>query len=525
MYTRPAIRTHAAISLMLVLCCAVGGAHATPITSGLELWLDANDAGTFTYASGTQVLQWDDKSGKDNHASTGTNYPTRSSTIGGLPAVNFKQNGQGGATASTPLTIAGGLDVAANQARTAFMVMNYNVQINNNEIFGTSTGSMADVGNWNRARRLRLRQGSTNAFSAANSLPLGSHLIAAQGSGAGTHAWSDGAKIITSTGQAFGWDMNATMQVGGATFAGREYHGDLAELIVYDRALTTNEMNAVGYDLQQKYSLPGSYTAPLPDPALPVAGGLELWLDATDRSTITFGANGEVTQWDDKSPNGNHATAGATKRPQLAYGGIGGVRDALAFNRDQMTVNGLTIDDGDARTIFVMMDYSTLTQNNEILGAASDRMMDVGTWSGSQRLRLRDEDHDSNAFSPAGSVPPGEHILVVQALPSGTLAWSDGGQIISAPGDHQHYAMTGNLGIGGAFFNGREYVGNLGEVLVYDRVLNADELNAVGYYFTSKYGLNTTYTAPVIPEPCTVVGWAVLSLCWAGTKARRRWQR
>ena len=87
--------------------------------------------------------------------------------------------------------------------------------------------------------------------------------------------------------------------------------------------------------------------------------GLKLWLDATDRSTLTF--NGaEVTQWDDKSGNDNHATAGASKRPQLAMGGIGGKRDALGFSRDQMTVNGLTIGDGDPRTIFVMLEYNTL---------------------------------------------------------------------------------------------------------------------------------------------------------------------
>lgn len=517
--------TQATLGAMLVLCVAVSSLHATPVTDGLELWLDANDAGTFSFASGSQVSQWRDKSPNANHAGTSGNYPTlQPGVIGGMPAVNFKST-QGGAAASTPLTIAGGLNVGGNQDRTTFMVMNYGVQIGNNEVFGVTTVDMVDVGSWNSPRRLRLRGGGNNTFSPANSLPTGSHLVAIQGDAAGSKAWSDGAQIINSSNKHFHWAMNTNMQVGGANFASRSYHGNLAELIVYDRALSANEMNAVGYSLQQKYSLAGTYTAPLPDPVLPVTSGLELWLDATDRSTLTL-SGAEVTQWDDKSPNANHATAGAMKRPTLSLGGIDGQRDALYFSRDQMTVNGLTIGDGDPRTIFVMMDYdfTSATNNSEILGTNTTQMIDVGTWTQSQRLRLRDAGHDGDVMSAPGSVPSGKRILVAQALPSGTSAWSDGLQIISAPGDHLHNDLTGAFGIGGAFFNGREYIGNLAEVLIFDRVLSADELNAVGYYFESKYGLDTEYVEPVavIPEPCTVVGWAVLTLCWAGAKARRR---
>ena len=68
--------------------------------------------------------------------------------------------------------------------------MSYSVQTQNSELIGTSTGNMVDVGNWDRPQRLRLRQ-TDNAFSAANALPLGSHVIAIQGDGAGSRAWSD----------------------------------------------------------------------------------------------------------------------------------------------------------------------------------------------------------------------------------------------------------------------------------------------------------------------------------------------
>ena len=82
--------TQTAVLLFLIgLSCATASpAIATPITDGLELWLDATDAATFTFDSGTLVSQWADKSGEDNHAATGSNFPSRQeSVIGGQPAV------------------------------------------------------------------------------------------------------------------------------------------------------------------------------------------------------------------------------------------------------------------------------------------------------------------------------------------------------------------------------------------------------------------------------------------------------
>ncbi|MEA3272466.1 MAG: hypothetical protein U9P90_02255 [Patescibacteria group bacterium] len=45
---------------------------------------------------------------------------------------------------------------------------------------------------------------------------------------------------------------------------------------------------------------------------------LELWLDASDSGTITKDGSNKVSQWDDKSGNGNHATQG-TEANQPAY--------------------------------------------------------------------------------------------------------------------------------------------------------------------------------------------------------------
>lgn len=67
-----------------------GGAWS-PAALSPDLWLDADDASTFTYHSGTLVSQWADKSGNGYHATQATsgNAPSRSGTLNGLTTVDF----------------------------------------------------------------------------------------------------------------------------------------------------------------------------------------------------------------------------------------------------------------------------------------------------------------------------------------------------------------------------------------------------------------------------------------------------
>ena len=58
--------------------------------------------------------------------------------------------------------------------------------------------------------------------------------------------------------------------------------------------------------------------------------------------------------------------------------------------------------------------------------------------------------------------------------------------------------------LGGQNFGGGSLTyltGDIAELILYDRVLTAGELNTVGYYLEDKYGLDTAY---VVPEPATM---------------------
>lgn len=68
-----------------------GAAAWTPASLSPALWLDASDASSFTYHSGTIVSQWNDLSGSNRHATQATsgNAPTRATTLNGLSTVDF----------------------------------------------------------------------------------------------------------------------------------------------------------------------------------------------------------------------------------------------------------------------------------------------------------------------------------------------------------------------------------------------------------------------------------------------------
>jgi len=98
--------------------------------------------------------------------------------------------------------------------------------------------------------------------------------------------------------------------------------------------------------------------------------GVQLWLDADDATTITE-SSGNVSQWDDKSGNGNHVTqAAASAQPSYLATGLNGL-PALSFDGtdDTMATTTAAMPTGNSpRSLFVVYQPQATTSSHSIAG-------------------------------------------------------------------------------------------------------------------------------------------------------------
>jgi len=248
---------------------AAAESSSTPTNvSGCVLWLKA-DAGVQT--SGAAVTDWLDQSGSGNHVSqsNAAMQPTLVSAVAELdnnPAVRFADAGDDGVGLGPA-----NLGIGATDDRTVIMVvMPDSGFTQGSEVIGSDTSHMLDFGSFIASHRLRVRNGAVNAYSGqnngANSVRYDRpHILAVVGSGGGTvlNSWNGGERMNwDDSTTAFQWAMTS-LNVGLCSdVPNRSYEGDMAELIVYDRALSRTELNRVGMYLTAKYGIKTSHNAP-----------------------------------------------------------------------------------------------------------------------------------------------------------------------------------------------------------------------------------------------------------------------
>lgn len=218
-----------------------GGSGGT----GLHLWLSA-DTGVLT--SGSGVTSWLDQSGNGRNASMAT--PARRPTLGnngpgGLPAIHF--NG------SQSLY----LDVFAQPTQFSVFVVGRNTRPD--ESFSMILGPGGNAPN----NQLRWENGSQALFvGTGNNLPIITasvgntrvyHALSASYDGSTMTTYRDGALMNSSSFTTTGpWTLASV----GSWYSTYFMTGDLAEILIYDRALTSSERAAVNTYLRTKYFLP-----------------------------------------------------------------------------------------------------------------------------------------------------------------------------------------------------------------------------------------------------------------------------
>ena len=239
----------------------VGIPVPAPITplAGYSLWLDASDASSFTYSSGTIVSQWSDKSANAYNMTQATviNQPSRNATQNGLSAVTF------------------GADLLANtslnwgaSASTLFVVAKEDKTLGTGFQVFAATGTAAN-GQWaygissdGAGDHLSIFNIAAGYTSFATSMGSGNADVLAfktPGISSGTvtaYGYKNGSAVATQPATSPSTTSAAGFVLGSNSGLNESFFGYVCEVILYPSQLSDTDRNTVEDYLKTKWGTP-----------------------------------------------------------------------------------------------------------------------------------------------------------------------------------------------------------------------------------------------------------------------------
>jgi len=262
----------------------------------------------------------------------------------------------------------------------------------------------------------------------------------------------------------------------------------------------------------------------------PAWGGLTLWLDASDPTTILDGSGvavtgggfnpSDVATWNDKSGQGNHATQGtAADRPTWVFGGLNGL-DILRWTHDQHVVidplSSSTTGTNPGMTAFMVLkstgsggfleEIDGWLSHSTVGGYFINDRTDIGGGAfgtGGVEARFTGDKTVFHMITAKYDFSTGVATAVYNGDSASHTSCSPGSIPCTNPGATITFDQVAR------YFNGvtggLAGEGDLAEIRLYDDHLSAAAENAVGFALGQKWGIPTQY----VPEPSS---WMLLGL-------------
>lgn len=215
---------------------------------------------------------------------------------------------------------------------------------------------------------------------------------------------------------------------------------------------------------------------------------LALWLDADDAGTITL-TSGTVSQWDDKSGNGRHAsTTTAADRPS-SVANVQNGRAVMRFDSDRLnaSVAANTFDNG-IQISLVMVKTGTAFTNEALpalrtasnLGRGYDRYNAVivnnaagSTYTSTVNLRT------ATSWM----------VLSSRTNASGANEWKDGTSVLSSTTAYAYQDTATQMQFGRRADGVTAFRGDVGEIVV-TQFLSTDNRQKLEGYLAHRWGLS-----------------------------------
>jgi len=444
------------------------------------LWLDAADLPTLTL-SGSNVTTWLDKSGNGRNTSTFCNAPTFSNR-----AVRFSTN-QGLAVNLS----------ASSATESGFIVCGFTDYSVPSTLLGSSNGDGGRQFRVSGGVIQTVKQDIAGVVLSGTGLSLNTTQLTEYVNNGTTltHYWNG---ATYASGSTISYTGGRTTSIGYRWGPFEPFNGYIQEILVYDRAVSTEERRQIEGYLAWKWGLQGSLSL-LTTFSVPGISGCTLWLDAADSSTFTFSSGSNISQWRDKSSSA--LTGTAVNSPTLIQSGINGF-PSVSFNGSSQYINfGNVLNMGTNHIyVFVVCQFSS-TAGGGVVGKTSARA-NPARWallreSGNMIMLIEGASVAINNCTYADSSTRAR-VLTGYWDRSNVFNLENGIQrAVVALADTSSLSNTDPLYVG-AYPNstgtgpqaGLYFGGTIAEIIVYQAALTTTQRQQVETYLASKWGVS-----------------------------------
>ncbi len=460
-----------------------------PVNHKLKLWLDAADPNTLFQAddctsivsvSGESIGCWRDKSLQENHATqSGINKPTYAANVSAFanaPAIQFN----GGAN-----YLEFAQSIVEGNNYTIFALVHRDDNSGNNYFIGTQS-AVANAGlhfGFSSDSNLRLGQISNDldlsvSGQAQASIGLLSARLSASGKQVSFNGFTNSDAVSTPL-------ASAGQGVIGRGFDSGGFSGQIAEIIVFSRALSDDEMNLMSDYLRKKWLRPT------------LLANLRLWLDASDLGTLytdtgcsnNVSAPGNAVQcWTDKSGNGYQAIqaqAGSTYQVDSA-------KDTVQLNNSSFSISGsgsgAVFNDGDSLDqvdVFAVMKSANASETGYLLHHPAGAGFSVhAPISGNAQISV-----GGNSLSAAWGADTSNYFrwnFISDNLSASQEIFRNDNSVTSDGNTGSISIGTENFYIGAENGSTNNQNANIGSILVFDRKLSVEERHFIRSYLDSE---------------------------------------
>ncbi|MFC1771068.1 LamG-like jellyroll fold domain-containing protein, partial [Candidatus Margulisiibacteriota bacterium] len=301
-----------------------------------------------------------------------------------------------------------------------------------------------------------------------------------------------------------------------ANDSARFFDGEIAEVIVFTRALTKAEKETIEEYLASKWDVdddtadtedvfpfdPKLQEVPAKSDSLPVTENLALWLDGFEPhgvSTNTTLTNNETIQsWVDFSGNGYHFDQETTAKQPTYISNAQNGKSILRFNASQYLLNSLPVD---AQTVLAVV-YLNETGNSHrtFLGCRSD----YGTTVDSYYYKANDTagrilsmmKYSTTHAEPVTTKISNEYYLYTAILDTATRTnelYVNESLADTAVGSGTKLSIDGPTVVGAGYYNDGIVdimLGDIAELIVYNRKINSSEREELENYLEEKWNLD-----------------------------------